>query len=55
MMIWSPLSFRMGGGKGVLLVEDTEDTGSNPVEDDSFAVFAENVTAKFLIGCACRV
>ena len=49
------LLFRMGGSLGVLLVEYTEDTGSNLVVDDSFVVFADNVNAKFLIGCACCV
>lgn len=49
------LLFRMGGGLSILLVEDTEDTGSDLVVDNSFVVFADDVDAKFLIECACCV
>ena len=49
------LLFRMGGGLGILLVEDTKDTGSDLVVDDSFVIFADNVDAKFLVECACCV
>ena len=45
----------MGGGLSVLLVEDTEDTGSDLVVNDGFIVFADNVDAKFLVGCGCCV
>ena len=45
----------MGSGLGVLLVEDTEDTGSDLVVDDGFVVFADNVNTKLLIECGCRM
>ena len=41
----------MGGGLSVLLVEDTEDAGSDLVVDDGFVVFADNVDAELLIKC----
>jgi len=41
----------MGGGLSVLLVEDTEDTGSDLVVDDGLVVFTDNVDAEFLIRC----
>jgi len=41
----------MGSGLSVLLVEDTENTGSDLVVDDGLVVFADNVDAKFLIRC----
>ena len=41
----------MGGGLSVLLVEDTEDTGSNLVVDDCLVIFADNVNAELLIKC----
>ena len=49
------LLFRMDSGTGIPLVEDTEDTGSDIVADDSFIVFADNANAKFPIVCACCV
>jgi hypothetical protein len=36
----------MGGGLSVLLVEDTEDTGSDLVVDDGLVIFADNVDAE---------
>ena len=45
------LLLRMGGSMGVLLIEDTENTGSDLVVDDGHVVFADNVSAEFLIGC----
>ena len=41
----------MGGSLGVLLIEDTENMGSDLVVDDGLVVFADNVDAEFLIGC----
>ena len=43
----------MGSGLSILLVEDTEDMGSDPVVDDGFVVFTNNIDAKFLVGCGC--
>lgn len=43
------LLFRLGGGLGVLLIENAENTGSNLVVDDGLVVFADNVNAKLLI------
>jgi len=48
------LLFRMGSGLSVLLVEDTENTGSGLVHD-GLAVFVGNVDAKFLTGCVLYV
>ena len=45
----------MGSGLSAVLVEDTEDTGSDLVVDDGFVVFADNVDAKFLVECECRM
>jgi len=45
----------MGSGLSVLLVEDTENTGSDFVVDDGFVVFADDVDAKFLVECGCRM
>jgi len=42
----------MGSGLSAVLVEDT---GSDLVVDDGFVVFADNVDAKFLVECECRI
>jgi len=49
------LLFRMGSGLSVLLVEDTENTGSGLVVYDGLAVLADNVDAKFLTGYGCFI
>ena len=41
----------MGGSLSLLLVEDTEDAGSNLVVNDGLVVFTDNVNAKLLIKC----
>jgi len=41
----------MGDSLSILLVEDTEDMGSNIVVDGGLVVFADNVDAKLLIKC----
>ena len=49
------LLFRMGGGLGVLLVENAEDAGGNLVVDDGLVVFADDIDAELLIKCGCVV
>ena len=41
----------MGSDLSILLVEDTEDTGSDHVVDDGLVVSANDVNTKLLIKC----